>query len=157
MDEELIDIYDENMNPIGMAPKSQAHKEGLWHKSFRCWVIKITPEHKCKVWLQLRSKNKQLYPKLLATSVAGHLKQGENNRDGIREIKEEIGLNISKENLVKLFTSKKSYRNDEMIDNEFNPTYLYETKLNFSESLARRTAASALVKLLFGLNSLESG
>lgn len=133
MDEELIDIYDENMNPIGMAPKSQAHKEGLWHKSFRCWVIKITPEHKCKVWLQLRSKNKQLYPKLLATSVAGHLKQGENNRDGIREIKEEIGLNISKENLVKLFTSKKSYRNDEMIDNEFNPTYLYETKLNFSD------------------------
>lgn len=131
--EEIIDIYDENMTPIGTAPKEQAHREGLWHKSFRCWVIRITPEKKCKVWLQLRSKNKRLYPSLLATSAAGHLRQGEKNRDGIRELEEEIGLKISKEKLVKLFTSKKSYRDENMIDNEFNPTYLYETSLDFRD------------------------
>ena len=49
--EELIDIYDENMNCIGTASKAQAHREGLWHKAFRCWVIKPEPQGKCKVWL----------------------------------------------------------------------------------------------------------
>ncbi len=34
MADELIDIYDENMNFLGTAPKSQAHKEGLWHMIF---------------------------------------------------------------------------------------------------------------------------
>ena len=104
MTDEIIDIYDENMNPIGTATKAQAHREGLWHKAFRCWIIKPLPENKCKVWMQLRSSNKRLYPNLLATSAAGHLKSGEQNRDGIREIEE-----------------------------EFNPTYLCEVDKDFSE------------------------
>ena len=37
--EEIIDIYDENMTPIGTAPKEQAHREGLWHKSFRFYAF----------------------------------------------------------------------------------------------------------------------
>ena len=131
--EELIDIYDENMNCIGTASKAQAHREGLWHKAFRCWVIKPETNGKCKVWLQLRSKNKQLYPNLLATSAAGHLRKGEENRDGIRELEEELGLKINKDKLVKLFTSKKSYRDENMIDNEFNPTYLCETQTNLKD------------------------
>ncbi|MDO5385778.1 MAG: NUDIX domain-containing protein [Pseudomonadota bacterium] len=133
MTDEIIDIYDENMNPIGTATKAQAHREGLWHKAFRCWIIKPLPENKCKVWMQLRSSNKRLYPNLLATSAAGHLKSGEQNRDGIREIEEELGLKIPRENLVKLFTSKRYYRDDNMIDNEFNPTYLCEVDKDFSE------------------------
>ena len=131
--EELIDIYDENMNCIGTASKAQAHREGLWHKAFRCWVIKPETQGKCKVWLQLRGKNKQLYPNLLATSAAGHLRKGEENRDGIRELEEELGLKINKDKLVKLFTSKKSYRDENMIDNEFNPTYLCETQTNLKD------------------------
>lgn len=130
---ELLDVYDEDMNPLGTADKAQVHREGLWHKAFRCWVIRRTPDKKCKVWLQLRSKDKQLYPNLLATSAAGHLRHGEQNRDGIRELEEELGLKTSKDKLVKLFTSKKSYRDDHIIDNEFNPTYLCETQTEFSE------------------------
>lgn len=131
MSEELIDIYDENMQLIGQASKEQAHREGLWHKAFRCWIIKKDKANNCKVWMQLRSKNKQLYPNLLATSAAGHLKSGEENRDGIREIEEELGLKIDKEKLVKLFTGKRIYRDDKMIDNEFNPTYLCEIDKDF--------------------------
>ena len=36
MADEMIDIYDSEMNMLGIALKSQAHKEGLWHKVFHC-------------------------------------------------------------------------------------------------------------------------
>ena len=36
MADELIDIFDENMNLLGTALKSQAHRERLWHKTFHC-------------------------------------------------------------------------------------------------------------------------
>ncbi|MFR3313045.1 MAG: hypothetical protein ACLTT2_02255 [Alphaproteobacteria bacterium] len=39
MADELIDIYDENMNHLGTAMKSQAHREGLWHRVFHCWIV----------------------------------------------------------------------------------------------------------------------
>ncbi len=133
MTDELIDIYDENMNPLGTATKQQVHQEGLWHTAFRCWIIKRTHDNKCHVWLQLRGKNKRLYPNLLASSAAGHLRHGEQNRDGIREIEEELGLKVAPEKLVKLFTTKKSVREDDYIDNEFNPTYLCEVNKDFKD------------------------
>ncbi len=40
MADELIDIFDENMNLLGTAMKSQAHREGLWHKTFHCWLAR---------------------------------------------------------------------------------------------------------------------
>ena len=39
MADELIDIYDSEMNLLGVALKSQAHQEGLWHKAGHCWII----------------------------------------------------------------------------------------------------------------------
>ncbi len=133
MADALIDIYDENMNPIGQALKSQAHAEGLWHKAFRCWIIKPGNNNSCKVWLQLRGKDKQLYPNLLSTSTAGHLQTGEQPKDGIRKIEEELGLKVDFNRLTKLFTNRKSMHTNGMIDNEFNPTYLCEIDTDISE------------------------
>lgn len=154
MTEELIDIYDENMNPLGTATKQQAHREGLWHTAFRCWIIRRSPENKCHVWLQLRSKNKQLYPNLLATSAAGHLRHGEKNRDGIREIEEELGLKVAPEKLVKLFTGKKSIRSKDMIDNEFNPTYLCEVDTDFSQLRLQENEVDGIFE--FDLEDLQN-
>lgn len=44
MADELIDIFDENMNLLGTALKSQAHREGLWHKTFHCWLARKNDE-----------------------------------------------------------------------------------------------------------------
>ena len=43
MAEELIDIYDEKMNLLGTATREQAHREGLWHTSFHCWIVRRSP------------------------------------------------------------------------------------------------------------------
>ncbi len=60
MADELIDIFDENMNLLGTAMKSQAHREGLWHKTFHCWLARKNDEGKIMVWLQLRNKDKSI-------------------------------------------------------------------------------------------------
>ena len=94
MADEIIDIYDCNMNHLGTAPRSQAHKEGLWHKAFHCWIVKRASDGNHRVLLQLRSKNKDSHPSLLDISAAGHLQAGETPKDGIREIEEELGLSL---------------------------------------------------------------
>ena len=52
MADEIIDIYDSNMNHLGTAPRSQAHKEGLWHKAFHCWIVKHASDGRHRVLLQ---------------------------------------------------------------------------------------------------------
>lgn len=129
MADELIDIYDENMNHLGTAMKSQAHREGLWHKAFHCWIINGD-----KVWLQLRGKIKDLHPDLLDISAAGHLAAGEEAKPaGMREIKEELGLNVQEEQLVKLFTYRLAEDTPDMKVREFCPTYLLETDKKLAE------------------------
>ena len=59
--DELIDIYDENMNHLGTAPRSQAHHEGLWHMTFHCWIVS-RPD---KIWLQRRGEHVETHPNKL--------------------------------------------------------------------------------------------
>lgn len=132
MADELIDIYDIDMNPIGTAMKSQAHREGLWHKAFHCWIVKRSPDRDHKVWLQLRGKTVR-HPNLLDISSAGHLKSGEVPKDGIKEIEKELGLKINFDHLTKLFTEKHVYNTPEYINHEFDSTYLLETDKNLSD------------------------
>ena len=129
MADEMIDIYDSDMNLLGVAMKSQAHKEGLWHKAFHCWIISDDG----KVWLQLRGSGKQLYPNLLDVSCAGHIQVGESVKaGGLRELEEELGLHIEEDNLVKMFTHKLVI-DTPIINREFCPTYLYVTKCKLSD------------------------
>ena len=128
MVDELIDIYDENMNFLGQAPIRQAHTEGLWHKSIHCWIIRHAEDNDDKVWLQIRSKNKFNSPKLLDVAAAGHLKAGEDSSVCARKVKEELGLKIENEHLNKLFTAKHVSEKNGYKNYEFNPTYLYETQ-----------------------------
>ena len=133
MADEIIDIYDCNMNHLGTAPRSQAHKEGLWHKAFHCWIVKRASDGNHRVLLQLRSKNKDSHPSLLDISAAGHLQAGETPKDGIREIEEELGLKVDFDKLTKLFTINHVGEHRNYINREFNPTYLLESEKNLSE------------------------
>ena len=88
MAEELIDIYDEKMNLLGTATREQAHREGLWHTSFHCWIVRRSPEGRPQVLLQIRGKT-QNHPSLIDISSAGHLAAGETAHDGIKNIEQE--------------------------------------------------------------------
>ena len=125
MTAELIDIYDEKMNLLGTATREQAHREGLWHTSFHCWLVRLSQDNRPQVLLQIRGKT-QNHPSLIDISSAGHLSAGETSRDGIKNIEKELGLKIDFSKLVKLFTANHVYRKNDYINHEFNPTYLLE-------------------------------
>lgn len=64
---------------------------------------------------------------------AGHLLSGERPKDGIREIEEELGLQVNFDKLTKLFTAKKVSDRPGYINREFTATYLLETDKKLSE------------------------
>jgi isopentenyldiphosphate isomerase len=101
--EEIFDIYDGTGKQLGITkPKSEVHKNGFWHKSFHCWIIYKGNDGNDFIILQKRAANKKSWPNKLDISAAGHYTAGEGIEGGLREIKEELGVDISKEDLISL-------------------------------------------------------
>lgn len=101
MTEEYFDIYDEQMNPIGTATRSETHAKGYWHRSFHCWLTR-KEEDRRYVRFQLRQSSKDTCPDCYDITVAGHLSAGETMRDAARELQEEIGVTASFGDLIPL-------------------------------------------------------
>lgn len=98
--EELIDVLDENGNKTGKTlGKSEVHEKELPHGSVFIWVY----NNKGEVLLQLRSKKKKIFPNVWDVSAAGHISAGERPIEAaIREVGEEIGLNVNPEELTQV-------------------------------------------------------
>jgi len=99
MVKEYVDIFDANYNYLGVDSKDSAHENGLWHQVFHCWVV--NPKNRTLI-LQLRSAKKSVYPNMLDISAAGHLQAGESVIDGVREVEEELGIEVNKKDLIYL-------------------------------------------------------
>lgn len=123
MADELIDICDENNNLLGIRKmKSEAHQDGSWHRAAHIWAY----NSKGEILLQLRAKNKKLYPGVWDCSSAGHVSLGEEPLvSGIREAKEEIGLSIKKEDLEFFKIFKREQSPQGASDKEFYYVYFY--------------------------------
>ncbi len=90
---EYINIYDDNYNLIGTSEKKKAHKEGLWHEVFTCEII--NPKKNTAIFQIKNHKHNNIHDKdLIEITVGGHLRSDETLEDGVREIKEETGLDI---------------------------------------------------------------
>ncbi len=78
--------------------KSEAHREGLWHRAAHIWAY----NSKGEILLQLRAKNKRTFPDKWDLSVAGHISASEEPIDSaLREIEEEVGLCAKKEDGIR--------------------------------------------------------
>lgn len=129
---EFFDVLDEQGNKTGkIKARAEVHRDGDWHRAIHIWIA----NDKDEVLLQKRSPKKDSYPNMWDISSAGHLAAGEDSLTGaIREIKEELGVEISPSQFKLIGTRKKEDRpTPKFLNNEFNDVYLLRLSLDLDK------------------------
>ena len=118
-----MDILDERGTPTGeVAWKSRAHREGLWHRCFHCWIL--APEGPYLL-VQRRAAVKDTWPGYLDVTAAGHLGAGEKPLEGgLRELEEELGLGVAAKRLIPLGERRIEQEIPAGRDREFHDVFL---------------------------------
>lgn len=86
----LVDLYD---NPIGVAEKIEAHRQGLCHRAFSVFVYRHHPEF--EVLLQKRAQEKYHSGGLWTNTCCSHPRPGEEVLQAAeRRLFEEMGFRV---------------------------------------------------------------
>jgi isopentenyldiphosphate isomerase len=132
VNEEKLAIFDEEYNRVGERTRTEVHALGFWHETFHCWLAHFDDaESKIYIYFQLRSERKKDYPGLLDITAAGHILSQETIEDGVREIQEELGLDIPYNDLISAGIIKEELNGTEMVDRELANVYLYTKPVSF--------------------------
>ncbi len=140
---EFLDILDENGDKTGEKKlRKEVHRDGDWHRAVHIWVINENGD----VLLQRRAIDKDSNPNMLDISSAGHLSAGDESIDGAtREIKEELGIDVSPEELEFVCSVKLADRyTDTFINNSFFDIYILRTTLKLSDMKFQEEEISGL-------------
>ena len=129
---ELLDVLDELGNPTGeVETKDEIYRKGLWHRSSHIWIENDNKE----LLVQKRNPNKKTFPNLWAISVAGHVDSGETSKEAaIRELKEEVNLDVKEEELEYLFTIKRVQPNGDTELHVFDDVYLLHKNIDIEKT-----------------------
>ena len=141
--DELIDILDAEGNFTGKSClKSIAHQKGYFHATVHVWLY--TDDE--KILLQKRAPTKKVFPNLWDISVAGHIVSGEAILDAAtREVYEEIGLPLKKEDLVKIGTRKHQVSHKNGIqDNEFHHVFIAKLTVSLDDLKVQQEEVAGL-------------
>ena len=85
--------------------------------------------------VQKRNPYKQTFPNLWAISVAGHVDSGETSRDtAVREVKEELNLDIEPDELEFLFTIKRVQPYKDSYLRVFDDVYLLNKNIDCEQT-----------------------
>lgn len=123
---EFLTIYDENLKEISAISREEVHKKGLKHKVVHCWIIE-KGKNELFIYFQQRAFNKSDFPGMYDIACAGHVDAGEKAENAmIRELEEEIGLNINKSELRYIGRKFETFEKNGFIDDEICEMYLLE-------------------------------
>ncbi|MBC8530497.1 NUDIX hydrolase [Gehongia tenuis] len=106
---EMLEVYDEAGQSLGVVSRGRAHREGLWHRVVHGWLVEDGPEGR-RVYFQRRALTKKDFPGLYDIAAAGHIDPGEDRDEAmIRETGEELGLILAPEALAYLGQVRESF------------------------------------------------
>lgn len=148
MENEQLKIFDDARNQIGVASREEVHKIGHWHEVFHCWFVS-KEEDNDYIYLQLRSEAKKDYPGLFDITAAGHLLADESVMDGVREVREELGIYVSFEELEPLGVIDYSVIKGNFIDKEIANIFLYKMSGGFEDFKLQEDEVSGIIKVKF--------
>ena len=121
---ELVDIVDENNKLTGQIEERWvAYEKGLWRRTVSCWIM----NEKGEVLLQKRTANKIRNPNKWA-KTGGQVEAKETVEEAIyREVKEELGIEIPKEQIKVVDIHKSDNKNRRFA---YNFIFLVNYKIN---------------------------
>lgn len=159
--DEKIDILDPHGEQTGrVAWKSEAHRLGLWHRCFHCWIVSPeTPAGGPYLFAQRRAAGKETWPDRLDVTVAGHLGAGEETLEGgLREAEEELGLAVAADELVPLGTRRVELEIPAGLDREFHEVFLLVRSLSPKDLYLQEEEVAEVVRLrLDDVEALREG
>lgn len=147
-----MDVLDSLGEPAGWsAPKSEAHRRGLYHRCFHCWISAPADESGGPyLFVQRRSPEKETWPGRLDTTAAGHLSAGESALDGLRELEEELGLSPRPESLIPLGTRRVEQTIPAGVDRELHDVFLLFRNLTPGDVRLQAEEVGSLLRLRLG-------
>lgn len=102
---ELVDLYNKQKEKINKTVDKRDVPEGLYRLSAHVWI----ENDKNQILMQQRISTAHKFPNMWSVT-GGTVKAGETSLEGIiRELKEELGLNISKDDLEQIASYKRKF------------------------------------------------
>jgi len=96
---ETFDIVDDEDRIIGQTSRYEVHKQGLRHRAVHIFVLNESGE----LFLQKRSRWKDVCPLKWDSSAAGHVNAGQDYEPtALRELEEELGIHASVRSISKI-------------------------------------------------------
>lgn len=100
---ELLNVYDENGQSVGVKDRTQVHAAGDWHEVVFVLAARTDENSENRFLLQLRSGHEDRYAGQADVFVGGHVNAFENHQESaLRESSEEAGVAIVPEDLLYL-------------------------------------------------------
>ena len=136
---EYFDILDKNGNKTGIIKtREEVHTYGYYHGG----VIVLVLDENNNLLLQKRTMNKDSNPGKWDISCAGHLDVGEDFKNAaIRELHEELGININTNQLYELsfihLNYSTTFHNKIFIENELDKVFICSIKHNTNFNLQK--------------------
>ena len=126
---DVIDSHGDFTNEI--ASRKECHEKGLWHKAI---VVQIISTDNKRVLLQKRSANKRMWPNLWDVASGGHVLAGElGYQAGIREAKEELGVDLKRDELEFIGATTSENIQKDIINRHYNEYYIVHKDIDLND------------------------
>jgi isopentenyl-diphosphate delta-isomerase type 1 len=127
---ETLDIVDEKDEVIGTASREECHEKKLRHRGVQIFIMNEEEDF----FIQKRSTKKDVFPGLYEGGVTGHVLSGETYKQAaVRELKEEVGINVHENDLREMFRFKMLFENEHELVTAFILDYDGTIKIDQTE------------------------
>ncbi len=122
MNNEMVVLVDEHDNQVGLAEKLLAHEQGLLHRAFSVFILRLK-NSEYEILMQQRNINKYHCGGLWTNTCCSHPRDQENTIQAAqRRLQEEMGLQINLQEIGE-FTYRAPFSNG-LVEHEYDHVML---------------------------------